>query len=156
MSSAGWIGGVRACALGATDGALYGAAIGGLNELYLRGATQPTHYDVTVGNVIILMASPIPPRVGHVVISCAFAFALVSYGAHRLWPRRISSLLILWQVVGICSFVLLSAAAYLMGRESYYASLPRGATLLGLVVVVIISFIFGVVVESSVKLYSRS
>ena len=155
MGLTGWIDGVRACALGAIDGALCGAAIGGLNELHLRGVTQPTHYDVTVGNAIILMAAPIPPNVGSIVILCAFTFALVSYGAHRLWLKRVSSLLILWQAIGICSLVLLVAAANLMGHESYYASLPHGASLIGLAVVVIVSFIFGGIVESSAKLYSQ-
>jgi drug/metabolite transporter (DMT)-like permease len=141
--------------LGALNGLLCGTAFGLLNEVYIRSLPQPASDDVVAGNAIILMRPRIQPNIGFIMLLCALLFALVSYGAHRLWRGRALSLLVLWQIVGALSFALLCTAASLEGHDSYYASLPRGTSLIGLAVVVIISFIFGVVAESSAKLYSQ-
>jgi hypothetical protein len=155
MNIEGWIDTVRVCALGVIDGFLAGTVFGWLNELYLQHMAPPSHSSVTVGNLIFEMAAPIPPTFVSFVLVSMFAFALVSYGVHRLWLRRLSPLL-LWQVIGIGAVLLLSVAAFVLGRESYYASLPRWTVLVCLAVAVIINFIFGIVVESAARVYGRS
>lgn len=147
----------RACVLGAIDGLLCSATIGGLIKSHLCGMIQSASYDVTAGKSIILMASPIPPSIGFIAFLCVLTFTLISYVAHRLLLNRISSLLILWQIIGICTFTLLSTTAYLAEHESsFYESLPRGAWLVCLAAFVIVNFIIGVVVESSAKLYTHT
>ncbi|HYX42937.1 MAG TPA: hypothetical protein VE821_14625, partial [Pyrinomonadaceae bacterium] len=78
MSSKAWVNTVRVCALGAINGLFSGTAFGVLNDFYLQHLSPPRSVDVTVGNLIFLMAAPIPPNFGGIMFLCALTFTFVS------------------------------------------------------------------------------
>jgi hypothetical protein len=152
-----WLSNIRYCALGAIEGWLFGTFAWLLNELHLRDVPQPvSDYVNTSSDMIICLADPFPPSYGGVIILCMLTFAIVSYGAHRLVRKAWLPILLLWQIIGLCSLTLLLVVAQITWN-GYFFSLRSGwVLLLGFGSAIVSSFIIGIIVESGRYAYPQS
>lgn len=146
----------RVCTLGAINGLVFGIIASVAQDIYVTRLLNRTGDHLVADGSIIDMANPIPLSYGLVIIISMLAFAGVTQLFHKYWKFS-SSLLLLWVIIGIAATAVLMIGIRLIELFSLNHPELNHFSLWGilLVLVVVINFIYGLVIQTSTELYSR-